>query len=92
MRKPGSAGCAPVPLRACAREDEGDHEHGGQQHRHPQQFDIGGDVAGLRRDHIACADDLSDIVDRAADENARADMVEPDPGRENRITDHRQRR
>ena len=45
-----------------------------------------------RRDHVAGADHLRDVVDRAADEHAGAHMVETDRGRENRIEDHRQGR
>src|SRR5580658_4664270 len=66
IRKPGKVARARA-LRACSGKDEGDGEHRRQQHRHPQQFDIGGDIARLWGNHIAGADDLGDVVNGAAD-------------------------
>ena len=79
-------------VAAVSRNEKRNREHRRQQHRHPQQLDIGGDVAGFVRNRVAGADDLRDVMDRAADEDARLLVVEADRRREHGIENHRQRR
>ena len=60
------------------RKGKRNGDHRGQEHCDPQQFDIGGDVSGLVRNRVAGPDDLRDVVDCAADEDARVSVVKAD--------------
>jgi hypothetical protein len=58
-----------------------------QQHRHPQQLDESGDIAGFLGDGKTGADHLRDIVNRAAEEDADRGVVETKEGDDQRIDD-----
>src|ERR1700722_15038968 len=63
-----------------------------RQQRDTQKFAIRRDVPGFFRNRVAGADNLRDVVDRAANEDAGLSVVEADRGCEDRVDDHRDRR
>ena len=75
--------------RARQHHREHDHRH---QHRHAHQLDDRGHVAGLRRHAVARTHHLRHVVDRRAEKHPGGTRVEPEPLREHRVDDHRQRR
>ena len=72
--------------------DERQHHDDRQQHRHAQHLGEDRRVADLGGDAIARADDLRDVVDRAAEEYACLPRIEAEPADDRRVENHRERR
>src|SRR5262249_44869197 len=76
---------------AVGAKDKGQRHHHRQQHRHAQQLDEGGNIAGFFGHGKTSPDHLSDVVNRAAEEHADRRVVETKERNDQRVDDHRHR-
>src|SRR3954468_21402240 len=86
-----TAGRLPLSGNVDAARQKRDHEHRRHEQRDAQELNDGGNVAALLRDGIAGADDLRDVVNRAAQKHSGLRMGEMEDDRHERVEHHCQR-